>query len=296
MYIFAQAARCLYAMTYEKKQIAKIIKNSILEDVGNGDITTSLLITNKQKATACILVKQECIIAGLEICKLICECVDKTLEVDFKYKDGDFIKADTIIGYISGFVKSILMVERIALNFMQRMSGIATKTNHYVTLIDSKKTKILDTRKTTPNFRIIEKMAVKIGGGYNHRWGLYDEILVKDNHIEANGNLKKTLEKLKVGLSKIKSKYKIIVEVESLSEFKVAVQYPFIDRILLDNMSPNQIKKIVKINNGKKILEASGGINSKTILNFAMTGVDFLSIGELTHNIKSIDISLNIIK
>jgi nicotinate-nucleotide pyrophosphorylase (carboxylating) len=117
-------------------------------------------------------------------------------------------------------------------------------------LIDSKKTKILDTRKTTPNFRIIEKMAVKIGGGHNHRWGLYDEILVKDNHIEANGNLKKTLEKLKVGLSKIKSKYKIIVEVESLSEFKVAVQYPFIDRILLDNMSPNQIKKIVKINNG----------------------------------------------
>ena len=154
MYIFAQAARCLYAMTYEKKQIAKIIKNSILEDVGNGDITTSLLITNKQKATACILVKQEFIIAGLEICKLICECVDKTLEVDFKYKDGDFIKADTIIGYISGFVKSILKAERIVLNFMQRMSGIATKTNHYVTLIDSKKTKILDTRKTTPNFRI----------------------------------------------------------------------------------------------------------------------------------------------
>lgn len=283
-------------MTLNKKLILKIINNSIQEDKGIGDITTTLLISKKQKAIANIIVKQDCIIAGIEICKLICECIDKNLQIDFKVKDGDFINKNTTIGHITGLVRSLLLAERIILNFMQRMSGIATKTNHYVKMIDHTKAKILDTRKTTPNLRIIEKMSVKIGGGYNHRFGLYDEILIKDNHIEANNNLKNTLEIIKNKLKKVKPKYKIIVEVKNLSEFKVASKYKFIDRILLDNMSTIQIKKIVKLNNGVKVLEASGGINSATIVDYAMTGVDFVSIGELTHHINSIDISINIIK
>lgn len=283
-------------MQENKKKLIKLINQSIQEDIGRGDITSSLLITNKQKGISKILVKEDCVIAGIGVCKLVCECIDNKLKADFTQKDGDFIKRNTIIGTISGPVSSILSAERVILNFMQRMSGIATKTNEYVKLINKTKTKILDTRKTTPNFRIFEKMAVEIGGGINHRFGLYDEILVKDNHIEANGDLKKTLEKLKLKIKKLNTKYKTIVEVKDLNEFKIASEYSFIDRILLDNMSVSQIKEIIKINKGKICLEASGGINGKRILKYALTGIDFVSIGELTHHFKSIDIALNLKK
>jgi len=283
-------------MLENKKQLIKLINQSIKEDIGKGDVTSSLLISKKQKGTANIFVKEDCVIAGIDVCQLVCECVDHKLSADFTHKDGDFIKSNSTIGTISGPVPGILAAERVMLNFLQRMSGIATKTNEYKTLINRTKTKILDTRKTTPNFRIFEKMAVKIGGGINHRFGLFDEILVKDNHIEANGDLKKTLEKLKLKLKKTKTKYKTIVEVKDINEFKIASGYKFIDRILLDNMSVNQIKEIIKINRGKISLEASGGINRKTLLEYAKTGVDFLSIGELTHHFKSIDIALNLEK
>lgn len=283
-------------MQGNKRKLIKLINQAILEDIGNGDITSDLLIPKKQKGVGIILVKEDCIIAGIDICKLVCECIDKKLKADFTHQDGDFIKRNTTIGTISGSIHSILAAERIILNVMQRMSGIATKTNEFAKIINKTKTKILDTRKTTPNFRVFEKMAVKIGGGINHRFGLYDEILVKDNHIEANGDIKKTLEKLKTKMRKLKNQYKIIVEVKNLNEFKIASAYDFIDRILLDNMSVNQIREIIKINRGKISLEASGGINRETLLKYASTGVDFVSIGELTHHFNSIDIALNLDK
>jgi nicotinate-nucleotide pyrophosphorylase (carboxylating) len=286
----------LLMMQENKKKLIKLINQSIQEDIGRGDITSSLLIPNKQKGISKILVKEDCVIAGIAVCKLVCECIDNKLKAEFTQKDGDFIKKNTIIGTISGPISSILAAERVILNFMQRMSGIATKTNEYVKLINKTKTRILDTRKTTPNFRIFEKMAVRIGGGINHRFGLYDEILVKDNHIEANGDIKKTLERLKLKLKKKNTKYKVIVEVKDLHEFKIASEYSFIDRILLDNMSVLEIKEIVKINQGKIKLEASGGINGKTLLEYVLTGIDFVSIGELTHHFKSIDIALNLKK
>lgn len=283
-------------MKAANKHLLKLIKDSINEDVGTGDVTTTLLITEKQKGTATFLVKEDCVIAGIEISKLIAKSIHKKLHINFRYKDGAFIKAHTVIGTITGKVAHILMAERVMLNYMQRMSGIATKTNRYLQLIKKTNTKILDTRKTTPNFRIFEKMAVKIGGGCNHRFGLYDEILIKDNHIEANEGLKNTLEKLKSKIKFNKPKRRIVVEVKNLMEFNIASTYSFIDRILLDNMTCTQIKEIVKINKGKKLLEASGGINSKSLVECASTGVDFISIGALTHHIESIDISLNIEK
>lgn len=281
-------------MLVKKQQLDKLIKYSIQEDIGIGDITSSLLISKKQKGIGKLLVKEDCILAGTEICRLICKYVDKNLQIEFKFKDGDSIKSNTIIGFIKGSVSSILLIERVILNYIQRMSGIATKTNYLVSLIDHTHTKILDTRKTTPNFRIFEKIAVKIGGGINHRFGLYDEILVKDNHIAANKNLKKTLDKLQENILKSKKKYKIVVEVKNIIEFQIAANYKWIDRILLDNMTVAQIKKIVKLNDNKHLLEASGGINRKSIKKYAATGVDFLSIGELTHHTESVDISLKL--
>lgn len=283
-------------MQGNKRKMINLINQAILEDVGSGDVTSNLLIPKKQKGISRILVKEDCIIAGIDVCKLVCECIDKKLKASFSQKDGDFIKRNNTIGTISGPIHNILAAERIILNIMQRMSGIATKTNEFAKIINKTKTKILDTRKTTPNFRVFEKMAVKIGGGVNHRFGLYDEILVKDNHIEANGDIKKTLEKLKTKSRKLKNQYRIIVEVKNLNEFKIAAEYSFVDRILLDNMSVTQIKEIVKINRSKKRLEASGGINRNTLLEYALTGIDFVSIGELTHSIHSIDIALNLDK
>jgi nicotinate-nucleotide pyrophosphorylase (carboxylating) len=277
-------------------EVKKAIQSSIREDVGNGDITTSLLVSNKLVGVAEILVKEKCIIAGIEVAKLVSKSVDKKIQFKFYCKDGDSVNSSTVIGKLKGPVSSILKAERVMLNFMQRMSGIATKTSDYAKLIQKEKAKILDTRKTTPNFRIFEKWAVSIGGGTNHRFGLYDEILVKDNHIEANKNIKLTLDKLKKTIKTNSRKYKIVVEVKNKPEFLVASAYEIVDRILLDNMKPSLIKDLVKINNGRKMLEVSGGIDKKNVLKYAQSGVDCISIGALTHHIDSIDISLNVVK
>jgi nicotinate-nucleotide pyrophosphorylase (carboxylating) len=277
-------------------EIKKAIQSSIQEDVGKGDITTSLLVSNTLIGTAEILVKEKCIIAGVEAAKMICLTIDKKIQSKFYCKDGDSIKSTTVIGILRGPVASILKAERVLLNFMQRMSGIATKTSEFAKLIKTEKAKILDTRKTTPNFRVFEKWAVSIGGGTNHRFGLYDQILVKDNHIEANVDIKKTLDKLLKRINPHSKKYTIIVEVKNKQEFLIASTYEFVDRILLDNMKPSKIKEMVKINKERKKLEVSGGINKKNLLTYAKTGVDFISIGALTHHIDSIDISLNVVK
>jgi nicotinate-nucleotide pyrophosphorylase (carboxylating) len=276
--------------------LKKSIKSAIKEDVGKGDITTSLLISKKLQGKANILVKEQCILAGIEICKMVCNEIDKKIKVKTFKKDGEQIKKDTIIAILEGPVASLLVAERIMLNYLQRMCGIASKTHKIKKLIGNDNIKILDTRKTTPNLRVFEKYAVKMGGGKNHRMGLYDEILVKDNHIEANDGIINTLEKLKKNIGDKKIKTKIIVEIKNIDEFKITLKYSFIDRILLDNLTPNEIKKIVKLNRKKKILEVSGGINQINIIEYAIPGVDFISIGELTHHIESIDISMNIIQ
>ena len=286
-------------MRMDNYKFQKIIKPSIVsaikEDIGSGDLTTNILVPSKLLGTAIILVKENCILGGVEVCKTICELIDKKLVIKLFFNDGDEIAQNTTVATIKGPVKSILKAERLILNYMQRMSGIATKTHHYCILIKDYKVKLLDTRKTTPNFRLFEKWAVRIGGGVNHRFGLYDEILIKDNHIEANNNILNTLEKLNQYLSTSRgNRKKIIVEIKNKNEFIIANKYPFVDRILIDNLPPFEVKKLVQLNSSKKALEVSGGINMNNVKKYAATGVDYISVGELTHHINSIDISLNL--
>ncbi len=284
-------------MLTEKKQkyLAKqAIKAAILEDLGDGDITTALTIPDKVKGQATLIVKESCILAGEKVCEMICKEIDRKLIITFSKHDGDFVKANTNIALLTGDVSSILKAERLLLNFLQRMSAIATKTNIYVKKIKHTGATLLDTRKTTPNFRVFEKWAVSIGGGSNHRFGLFDEVLVKDNHIQANSNIEKLLDVLAKRINKQNKNYPIVVEVKNLSEFKIALRYTFVNRILLDNMPLQLIRKIVILNNSQKKLEVSGGVNSKNILNYAKSGVDYISVGELTHHIASIDMALNL--
>lgn len=271
------------------------IQNALAEDIGGGDYTTLSTISQGQMGEAKCWVKEDCLLAGVDMAIKICELVDSSLEVNFIYKDGDFINATTNIGSIKGSIHSILKLERLLLNCMQRMSAIATKTNQLVQLLAPYKTKILDTRKTTPNFRIAEKWAVKIGGGVNHRFGLYDQILIKDNHIQAAGGLQKALEMCLKYTQENKLSLPIIVEVKNRDEFLVAANTEFVDRILVDNFSPLAIKELIDENSCSKPIEASGGINASNVEAYAKAGVDYVSLGDLTHHVQSIDISLKIV-
>ena len=274
--------------------IKLFISNALSEDIGTGDVTSLATINKEQKGEAICYVKEDCIIAGIELAKMICTQVDPLLTFSFKVQDGEFVNKNTPIGSISGSVQSILKLERLLLNCMQRMSAIATKTNYFSNLIAPYNVKILDTRKTTPNFRICEKWAVKIGGGVNHRFGLYDAVLIKDNHIAAAGGIKNALIKCEQYINTNNLEVPAIVEVKNLEEFKVAVDFEFIDRILIDNFLPEDIHEIISCNKNRKKIEASGGINASNIKNFASTGIDFISMGDLTHHVSSIDISLKI--
>lgn len=275
--------------------LVAFINNALQEDIGNGDYTSLATIPPSQLGKATFYVKEPCIIAGIELARLICQKVDNQLVVQFEINDGQFIEAPTEIGSISGSIHSILKAERLLLNCMQRMSAIATKANYFVELVNPFGVQILDTRKTTPNFRICEKWAVKIGGGLNHRFGLYDEILIKDNHIKAAGSIKNAIESCIQYVQENNLTIPIIVEVKNMEEFKIASSYKEINRILLDNMSPKQIEQIMLQNIASKILEASGGINASNIVNYAKTRVDFISIGDLTHHVDAVDISLKVI-
>lgn len=275
--------------------LQKFIQDAIEEDILQvGDITSLATIPSEQIGLAQFYVKEACVLAGVEMAKLIAKQIDAELSIKFSHEDGANIHTYTCIGQIEGKVQSILLAERTMLNCMQRMSGIATKVNHLVALIKPFPAKILDTRKTTPNFRIAEKWAVKIGGGVNHRFGLYDMVLIKDNHIKACGSIENALLKTFNYCKEQKLQIPVIVEVKDEIEFNAASKFDFVSRILLDNMTPNEVKKIVLMNQSKKILEASGGINSENIIDYASTGVDFISIGDITHHVQSIDISLKI--
>lgn len=268
------------------------IRRALMEDVGDGDHTTLSTIPEDALGKARLLVKQEGVLAGVDIAKRVFAQVDSELKYTQLLHDGSSIKYGDIAFYIEGSSRSITTGERLALNFMQRMSGIATKTSHIQSLIADTKCKLLDTRKTTPCFRFFEKEAVRIGGGVNHRFGLYDMILVKDNHIDFAGGVLPALTKVKEYLNQTGKSLKVEVEARTMDEVKQIADSGIAFRVLLDNMSPEQIAVAVQWINGRMETEASGGITEKNIREYALAGVDFVSMGALTHQIQSLDLSL----
>ena len=275
-----------------QKELEDIIQRALAEDIGSGDHTALACIPESAKGSAKLLVKETGILAGVEVAKSIASYFDSSLKFDFFMNDGDAIKPGDIAFEISGSARSILTTERLILNCMQRMSGIATQTKSIVKLIEGTNTTLLDTRKTTPGLRFLEKWAVKIGGGQNHRFGLYDMIMIKDNHVDFAGGIKQALEAVqKYKLSK-KLNLKVELEVRNEKELDEALAIGGFDRVMLDNFSPEQIKLVLpKIPNTIET-EASGGITLETIRNYAETGVQFISVGALTHSVKSLDLSL----
>lgn len=272
--------------------IDELIDIAIKEDVGDGDHSSLACIPKDAHGKAQLLVKENGLIAGIELAKLIFKQFDSSLQFTQILNDGDTIEIGDIAFSIEGKSQSILKAERLVLNFMQRMSGIATKTNHYVKLLNGLNTKILDTRKTTPGLRKIEKMAVKIGGGMNHRMGLYDMIMIKDNHIDYAGGISEAIKNTVNYLKDNNKTLKIEIEVRNLEELNEVLVCGKIDRIMLDNFSYKDLKTAVKLIDKKYETEASGGITEQTIKNYAECGVDFISVGALTHQINSLDLSL----
>ncbi|MEQ8219614.1 MAG: carboxylating nicotinate-nucleotide diphosphorylase [Arenibacter sp.] len=275
-----------------KKELDLIIKNAIREDVGDGDHSSLACIPTFATGKAKLLVKDKGIIAGVDFAKKVFQYVDSNLVVEELIKDGAAVKFGDIVFYVSGSSQSILKAERLVLNGMQRMSAIATKTNYFVKLLEGTNTKILDTRKTTPGIRALEKWAVKIGGGENHRFALYDMVMLKDNHIDFAGGITKAIEKTQQYLADKKLDLKIIVEARNLKEVEVILQSNGIYRILLDNFSFEDTQKAVKMIGDQCLTESSGGINEETIRKYAECGVDFISSGALTHSIYNMDLSL----
>lgn len=275
-----------------KEYLLKHIELSLSEDIGDGDHSSLACISKTETNKAKLVAKEEGIICGIDIAREVYALVDKSIKFTAMMKDGDRIKKGDIIFRVEGSAIGILTSERTALNYMQRLSGIATSTNEYVELIKGTGTKLLDTRKTTPSMRLFEKYAVKVGGGYNHRIGLYDMIMLKDNHIDFAGGVENAITKTKEYLKNLGKELKIEVEVRSMEELERVLKIGGVDRIMLDNFTPELLQKAIERIGGKYETESSGGINKDTILSFAKTGVDFISVGALTHQIKSLDLSL----
>ncbi|MCC7431409.1 carboxylating nicotinate-nucleotide diphosphorylase [bacterium] len=272
------------------KNSLKLIKLALSEDIGTEDVTSEAIFKLAETSHAVIIAKENGIISGLEVAQTVCALVDKSLDFISLVKNGDFVSNKQKIVEINGKTVSILKAERVMLNFLQRLSGVATRTNHFVKLIDGFKTKILDTRKTTPGMREIEKLAVLHGGGTNHRTGLFDQALIKENHIAAVGSITEAVKRVRKH-NENKKDFIIVVEVQNLDEVTEAIELP-ISRILIDNFTPELAKETVQFVNGKMPIEASGGITEKNIIDFAKAGVNFISIGAVTHSIKSLDLSL----
>ena len=262
------------------------------EDIGEGDHTTLSTIPESANGTAILLVKEDGVIAGVEMAQKIFARFDKSLKCTIHIKDGAEIKVGDIVMSVQGSVQSILQTERLVLNVMQRMSGIATQTREYVKLLEGTKTEILDTRKTTPGFRYLEKAAVVIGGGRNHRVGLHDMVLIKDNHIDFAGGIEKAIERTKVYLEAKGLDLDIEIETRSIEDIERVLKAGGVSRIMLDNFSPELTRQAVALINGRFETESSGGITKKTIRSYAECGVDFISVGALTHQISSLDLSL----
>jgi nicotinate-nucleotide pyrophosphorylase (carboxylating) len=273
-------------------EIDLIIANAIREDVGDGDHSSLACIPSSAKGKAKLLVKDNGIIAGIDFAKQVFSYVDKEMKVDVLIEDGSKVKHGDIAFYVEGSSQSILKAERLVLNAMQRMSAIATKTKTFVDLLEGTGTKILDTRKTTPGIRALEKWAVKIGGGENHRFALYDMIMLKDNHIDFAGGVAKAIEKTKQYLKDTHRDLKIIVEARDLDEIKEILDCGGVYRILIDNFNYEDTKKAVKLIGDQCLTESSGGINEKTVRRYAECGVNYISSGALTHSVYNMDLSL----
>lgn len=271
------------------------ITSAMAEDVGRGDVSTLSCIDRHALGKAELKIKEAGILAGIQAAEAIFAFQDTEAVVTLRMKDGDTMQSGDIAFLVEGKLHTILSCERLVLNCMQRMSGIATLTNRYVEKLSGYHAKLLDTRKTTPNFRWAEKEAVRIGGGYNHRMGLYDMIMLKDNHIDYSGGITGALEKAGRYVKAHCPGMKIEIETRNLDEVKEALQGGIADRIMLDNFPPGEIKDAVQIAGGRCILEASGGINLENIEQYAATGVDFISVGALIHQARSLDMSLKAI-
>ena len=277
------------------KELEGIIKNGIREDIGEGDHSSLACIPEDARGKAKLLVKEEGIIAGVEFAKMIFKEIDPDLQVETFLIDGDKVHVGDIVFFVTGSSQSILKAERLVLNAMQRMSAIATKTKKFVDILKGTKTRVLDTRKTTPGIRAIEKWAVKIGGGVNHRFALYDMIMLKDNHIDFAGGVDKAIKKTKDYLKENNLDLKIIVEARNLDEIKLILDHRGIHRILIDNFSYEETEQAVKLIAGQCETESSGGITLKTARIYAECGVDYISSGALTHSVSNMDLSLKAI-
>jgi len=272
--------------------IDAIIDNALREDIGDGDHSSLSCVPKDAKGQAKLLVKEEGVIAGIELAERIFKRYDENLELEIFLKDGDRVKPGDIAFIVSGPSISILSTERLVLNFMQRMSGVATQTRTIVDLIDGTNTKLLDTRKTTPGIRYMEKWAVRIGGGVNHRFALYDMVMLKDNHIDYAGGVKPAIENANAYLKETGKDLKIEIEVRNEEELGKVLEVGNVDRIMLDNFTPDRLRNVLPLIPDTIETEASGGITVETIRGFAETGVDFISVGALTHSVKSLDMSL----
>lgn len=274
-----------------KLAINKIIEIAILEDINGIDNTNDYLLDREQYGEASVEFKEFGVISGLDVFRWVFEMLDDELEIDFKKIDGDIVQSGEVVAVVRGRLISILKGERVALNFLQRMSGISTMGYTLSSLVEDHSVRISDTRKTTPGLRLLEKYAVKISGCYNHRYSLSDSVMIKDNHIKAVGSIEEAVKRVR---NEISHTITVEVEVETLDQLKEALKAKA-DIIMLDNMTLEDMRMAVSINKGRAVLEASGNISEENIVNIAQTGIDIISVGALTHSAKSIDISLNIV-
>jgi len=273
-------------------QVDEIIESALLEDIGDGDHSSLACVPEHAKGKATLFVKDDGILAGVDLAVRIFKKYDPSLEVEVRIIDGTPVKKGDVAFTIVGSSRSILATERLVLNFMQRMSGIATQTNKIVSLLEGTSTRLLDTRKTTPCIRYMEKWAVRIGGGENHRFALYDMIMLKDNHIDYAGGIKPAIERTQTYLKESEKNLKVEIEVRNFDELNQVLAIGGVDRIMLDNFTVEQLEEALKLIPSNYETEASGGITIDTIRDYAETGVDFISVGALTHSFKSLDLSL----
>ena len=275
-----------------KEKLLQFVDEAIKEDVGPGDFTTLSTIAPEKQGEAQLLVKESGIIAGIKVAKEIFLAIDPTVQLEILLKDGDQVQYGDIAFRMKGAIHTILKGERLVLNVMQRMSGIATQTAKYVAAIAGTKTRVLDTRKTTPLLRFLEKRAVELGGGVNHRFALYDMILIKDNHVDYAGGIRQAVQAALQYKQDHQLHIPIEVEVRNFDELKEVIAIGKVDRVMFDNFTPAQVEEAVALVNGQLVTEASGGITLDTIADYAHAGVDFISVGALTHSVKSLDLSL----
>jgi len=274
--------------------LRELLQQALLEDVGDGDHTSLSTVHPDHQSVGNVRAKQDGVIAGVEVALLVSELVDTNIIADVRVQDGTYVTSGTDILFLQGHTQSLLKAERLLLNCMQRMSGIATMTRQFTAAVKGTNCRILDTRKTTPNFRLLEKWAVRIGGGTNHRYGLFDMILIKDNHVDAAGGIIQAIHNANAYLIKTGKQLPIEIETRNMEEVRDALSTRAVQRIMLDNFSPEDLAAAVQLINNQTETEASGGINLSTAQSYAATGVDFLSVGALTHSYVSMDISMKI--